>query len=66
MERYVMKMRQVIVKVELLEYGLESFPEPQAAKAIYSGSRMFLGEEAAPATEATKYLAGHIGLECDL
>lgn len=57
-----MKIRQLIVTVKLLENDSEDFPTPTLPKVLYKGNAIFIGEDIKPAFEATRYLAGCIGL----
>ena len=58
-----MKMKQLIVTVELLEHDVDNFPKIVLPDVIYKASRLYLDEDAEAAIEATKYLCKHIKLK---
>jgi len=58
-----MRIRQLTIRVELLEYDVSKCPEPALPRQVYACERMFMGEDADSALEAAKFLASRMGLE---
>ena len=58
-----MKMRQLLIKVELLEYKVDGYPEVTRPEVILNAQRMFLGEDVDPSMSAAICIAEKMGLE---
>jgi len=57
-----MKMRQLIVTIELIEHDTNNYPKIVVPKTIAKGMGLFMGKEIYPAIEATKWLANKMGI----
>jgi len=55
-------MRQLSMKLELLEYDASNVPEIVSPKEVYVVERVFIGEDAEHAEAAAKFLASRMGL----
>ncbi len=58
-----MKVRQLIITLELFEYDAENFPTPVLPKVLYKAKKVFFDEDVEPAIVATEFLASRTGLE---